>query len=266
MSIPVSVIVATRNEAAALPRCLNALRDFSEIIVVDSASGDGTAKIAARLGARVENFIWDGAYPKKRQWCLDHVRLAYDWVLFIDADEVMTPALTAEIAALFTAGPQAAGYFITGHYVVDGQVLRHGAANRKLALFDRRRMEFPVVDDLDLPMGEIEGHYQPVFKNGAGRLGRLQHVLLHEAYPNRDAWLVRHQRYAAWEAGMNARQAWPADPVPLRETAKRIFRGMPVRPLAAFLHSYVYRLGFLDGRAGFVFACDRMKYYKMIED
>lgn len=266
MSIPVSVIVTTKDEAARIERCLLALRDFAELVVVDSGSTDATAALAAECGARVERFAWNGRYPKKRQWCLDTLNLAHDWVLFVDADEVMTHSLAAEIAALFATPPPAAGYFITGRYVICGRVMRYGAANRKLALFDRNRMAFPVVDDLDLPgMGEMEGHYQPVYRApGEPRLGVLKNPLLHDAHDGGEDWTRRHRRYAAWEAAMNARNAWPDDPVPRRNLAKRVFRALPARGAVAFLHSYVYRLGILDGRAGLSFALDRARYYRMI--
>lgn len=263
--IPVSVIVVTRNAAGSIERCLAALHAFGEIIVVDSYSSDGTAACAEKAGARVVSFSWNGRYPKKRQWCLDTFDLRYDWVFFVDADEILPPALTAEITGLFAAGPQADGYIVTGRYVLDGQTLRHGLNNAKLCLFDRRAFAFPMVDDLDCPgMGEIEGHYQPVRRPGyaAARIGRLREPLLHAAYGT--DWEARHRRYAAWESAMNRKNAWPADPVPARQILKRIFRTLPCRGLAAFAHSYVWKAGFLDGRAGWVLACSRRRYYRMI--
>jgi glycosyltransferase involved in cell wall biosynthesis len=157
--IPASVIVATRNEERRIVRCLEALQAFDEIIVADSRSTDRTQELAAQNGASVIDFAWNGRYPKKRQWCLDHLPLRHDWVFFVDADEIVTKELTEEIRAL---NFQAPGYFVRGAYIFEGKPLRHGLQNNKLALLDRRRMEFPVVDDLDMPgMGEIEGHYQP---------------------------------------------------------------------------------------------------------
>ena len=268
MTIPVTVIIVTKNEAARIGSCIAALQGFDEIIVVDSASTDGTTELAAQFDAHVVSFIWNSAYPKKRQWCLDTLRLSHDWVLFIDADEIVTPALRDEIQSLFTAGPTCRGYFIAGHYVMHGRVLRHGIVNRKIALFDKNALRFPDVDDAGLPgMGEIEGHYQPVFKAGVtGRIGRLKQPLLHYAYGSPDEWLTRHRRYALWEAGMNALDAWPADPVQARQCAKRLFRHMPCRALAAFLHSYIFRGGFLDGLDGLRLARDRARYYRMIEE
>ena len=265
MPIPVSVLVMTRNEAPRLNASLAALHRFAEIVVVDSGSTDGTADLAVAAGARAVHFSWNGAYPKKRQWCLDHLRLAHDWIFFVDADEIVTPALADEIAALFAPGPPPlAGYFVRGRYVLDARVLRHGIANNKLTLFDRRSVHFPVVGDLAFPgMDEIEGHYQPVARGPNTRFGQMRAPLLHHAYDGGD-WLARHRRYAAWEAAMNAKDAWPRDPVFWRQSLKTIFRAMPGRGMAAFLHSYVLKSGWRDGAAGFRVARDRQRYYALI--
>lgn len=264
--IPVTVLVLTRNNAPDMKRCLEALRGFDEIVVVDSHSTDETAAIARKAGARVENFTWNGGYPKKRQWCLDNFSFRNDWVFSVDADEVVTPELVAEIAALPF---DCAGYFVRGLYVMDGKILRHGLSNNKIALLDRRRMEFPVINDSGVPgMGEIEGHYQPVLKRGCGggKIGRLRAPLLHYAHDDPAAWEARHRRYAAWEQGMNARNAWPADPVPWRQALKKMFRAAPARPAIAFLYCYFFKFGFLDGAAGFRLAAGRYRYYRMIAE
>ena len=124
-----------------------------------------------------------------------------------------------------------------------------------------------MVDDLGLRgMGEIEGHYQPVLKEdyAADSIGTLDAQMQHDAGADMRAWEARHQRYAMWEAGMNALGAWPRDPVGWREFLKRVFRAMPVRDVAAFLHCYVLKFGFLDGAAGLDFARSRGRYYRMI--
>lgn len=258
--IPATAVIVTKDEEAALPRCLESLQNFAAVIVVDSGSGDRTAAIARAAGAQVVDYRWNGAYPKKRQWCLDTLPLAGDWVFFIDADEEMTPALSAEMAALFARGPRHDGYFVRGRYV-EGKPLRFGLHNNKLALFDRRKFHFPVIDDLDLLMGEIEGHYQPV---GSGTVGQLRAPLLHHATADRGRWVARHEKYAAWEAGMIARDAFPADPVPVRQALKRIFRVLPARGAAAFIHALVLKGGILNGPAGWRQARDRYLYYRMV--
>ncbi len=264
MSIPVSVIVTTKNEEKRIAQCLKALRAFDDVWVVDSESTDKTQDVARQCGARVEEYVWDGQYPKKRQWCLNTLPMQYDYVFFVDADEVVSASLIDEIAALDWSK---AGYFVQGLYEYDGHVLRHGLRNNKLALIDWRKIEFPVIDDLNIEgMGEIEGHYQPVLKAGYEQesLGQLCTPLIHQAYEDAQSWNARHRRYARWEAGMNAKNAWPKDPKPFRQVLKFLFRRLPFRGGVAFMHCYIFKLGFLDGAAGFRFACSRRAYYQMI--
>lgn len=272
--IPVSVIVVTRNEEACIAKSLDALCWFDDLWVVDSNSNDRTCDIARECGARVANFDWDGKYPKKRQWCLDHLPLRNQWVFFVDADEIVTNDLTREIAALdLSLKSGVAGYFVRGRYLWPykgkHKMLRYGLGNNKLVLFDRWKVEFPVVDDLGLGgMGEIEGHYQPILKDKyAGEMIRqLNFALEHAACESKAIWYDRHERYAQWEAGMNIRDAWPKDPVQWRQAFKQIFRAMPMRNVAAFLHCYILKLGFLDGGVGLDFALSRAWYYKRISE
>ncbi len=273
--IPVSVVVVTKNEACRIGACLQALSGFGDVWVVDSGSEDGTLDIAARYGARGVNFVWDGRYPKKRGWCLENLELAYDWVFFVDADEIVSTELLREFRCLsvadeFDKGGACAGYFVRGRYVWGGRHLCYGLCNNKLALFDRRKIEFPVVNDLEFEgMGEIEGHYQPVLRGGFAKekIGQLSAALYHAA---EDGWEARHRRYARWEAQMNACGGWPDDPKWWRQMLKRAFRALsvlwPVRSFVAFLHCYVLKLGFMDGAAGFDFARSRGRYYRMISD
>lgn len=247
-----------------------ALGAFDQVIVADSQSADNTASVAQSMGAEVFDFVWNGKYPKKRQWCLENLPIRHDFVLMVDADEILTPELTHEISDLFTNGPpDMAGYFVRGRYVRGGDVLCYGLQNNKIALLNRHLMTYPVVDDLDIDgMGEIEGHYQPVLLDEEAELGQLANHLIHDAYgaENDAAWTERHKRYAHWEAAMDARDAWPTDPVAGRQRLKLLFKGMSsgLRPMAAFIHCYILRFGFLDGVQGFLFARDRYRYYRMI--
>ena len=268
--IPISVVIVTKNEAQHIRACLEAISAFDDVWVVDSGSEDDTQTIAREMGARVVDFTWDGQYPKKRQWCLDALDLAHDWVFFVDADEVLTTDVCNEIAALdLSSDCTVAGYFVRGRYVFDGALLRYGLCNNKLALFDRRRVAFPVVDDLDtLGMGEIEGHYQPVLKDEFMHdysIGQLRSALIHYAHEDMDGWQVRHEGYAVWEVQMNARDAWPCDPVAWREMLKCAFRKAPARGVIAFVHCYILKLGFLDGARGVAFAKLRWRYYGLIK-
>src|ERR1700735_2925522 len=109
--LPVSVIVPARNEAKNLPSCLESLRDAGEVYVIDSQSTDGTPEIARSFGAKVVQFHYQGGWPKKRQWAIETLPLAYDWILLLDADEVLTPELAEEIG-LAIQHSAVDGYFI----------------------------------------------------------------------------------------------------------------------------------------------------------
>ena len=98
--LPISVIVPVRNESRNLPRCLESLALAGEVYVIDSESTDDTVAIAQAHGAKVVQFHYTGGWPKKRQWAMDTLSFAYDWIL-VDADEVLTPELVEEIAAPF---------------------------------------------------------------------------------------------------------------------------------------------------------------------
>ncbi len=95
--IPVSVVIPTKNEEAGILECLASVKAFEQVIVVDSESPDRTQPLSRSAGAEVVNYHWDGAYPKKKQWCLDNLDLRHDWVLFIDGDERPSAALVSAI-------------------------------------------------------------------------------------------------------------------------------------------------------------------------
>lgn len=268
--IPVSVIVMTRNEAANIADCLSCLRGFAQVLVVDSDSADGTVAIARGLGATVIPFTWNGRYPKKKQWSLSHAGVRHDWVLFVDADERVTPELAAEIATKVRApGDDACtAFFISSRPVWLGRQLRHGTPYRKIALMRRDRAAFPVCDDLHVArMWEVEGHYQPAIQ---GPVGRLRQALLHADAKPPSAWFDRHNRYSDWEAalsGPGTRRAGArlAGERGWRRLAKRMVMSLPGRPVLAFLFDYLCCLGFMDGKAGLHHAVARAFYYWSID-
>src|ERR1700690_884021 len=98
-NIPISVIIAARNESKNLARCLQALKNVGEVYVIDSQSTDDTVEIARSHGVKVVQFHYQGGWPKKRQWAMNSLALANDWVLLIAADEALTPELSEEISS-----------------------------------------------------------------------------------------------------------------------------------------------------------------------
>ena len=135
--IPVTVIIPTRNEARHVSRCLEAARLCAEIYVVDSESTDETVEIAHTFGAKVVQFHYAGGWPKKRQWALDSLPIENDWVLLLDADEVLTPDLADEIGQAIR-DPNLIGYWVFLRINFLGRKLRFGGNGFwKLSLFRR---------------------------------------------------------------------------------------------------------------------------------
>src|SRR5450759_2105262 len=122
-ALPVSVIVPVRNKARNLPRCLESLAGVGEVYVIDSQSTDDTVPIAQSRGAKVVQFHYAGGWPKERQWAMDTLPLAYDWILLLDADEVLTLELVEEIRRALQ-NPRVNGYSIRLQMYFLGRVLR----------------------------------------------------------------------------------------------------------------------------------------------
>lgn len=264
--IPVAAVVMTRDEAANVVGCLASIgRRFAQVFVVDSASADGTPLLAAAMGATVVPFRWNGAYPKKKQWCLETLPFSVDWVLFVDADERLDDAFVEAVDATVADGDVAAAW-ITARPTMLGRRLRFGRRHRKIALLDRRRCRFLPVDDLDVAtMWEVEGHYQPRVD---GRVGTIRPPIVHCDADRFGAWIARHNRYSDWMARMEGDGRMPdlvATETGLRRRLKLTLARLPARPLLAFLDSYAWCLGFLDGRAGIHYAMARAVYYWMID-
>lgn len=264
--IPVSVIIMTKNEEKNISKCLKSVSDFDQVFVVDSNSEDRTGELVLTMGATLVNFTWDGKYPKKKQWSLDNLPFKHQWVLYVDADEEVYPELASEIKELFANGaPKAAGYFVGFDYVFLGKVLKHGQRVYKLVLLDRTRSHFIDYDDLDAAnMWEVEGHYQPSIK---GDTAVLKGCMLHDDHDCLFNYFARHNRYSDWEAHLrlkdrlvDEREAQPG----ARMLMKKVFNILPFKGAVSFIYAYIFRLGFLDGKAGFHYALAKSFYYWQI--
>src|SRR3954451_18882532 len=98
-TVPISVIVPIKNEAANLPRCLASIDWADQVFVVDSQSTDGSIEIAQDHGATVVQFQFNGTWPKKKNWALQNLPFRNDWILILDADEVLPPEAKGEFSA-----------------------------------------------------------------------------------------------------------------------------------------------------------------------
>ena len=223
-----SVILITKNEATNIEACLRSVAFADEIIVVDSGSTDETVSIAHRLRAHVHvTSDWPGFGPQKNRAL---ALVSHPWVLSIDADERVTPALQAEILAVVRGQAGASAWEIPRLTQFCGQWIHHcgWTPDHVLRLFHRDAARFS--EDLV---------HERVLVNGRS-VGRLKTSLLHYSYPTpRHYWRKLEQYSLAWA---QQRHAAGQKTSMMRATAAGA---------VAFVRSYVFRLGFLDGAMGF---------------
>jgi len=266
---PVSVVILTFNEERNLPACLASVSGWtSETVVLDSGSTDQTVAIATAHGARVVVHAFD-THSRQWAWALAEIPFASEWVLALDADQSVTPELRAAIVDA-VAGPDVAiaGYFLNRRQVFRGRWIRHGGYYPKylLKLFRRAAVR---VDAADL----VDHHFRV-----DGPTARLSGDLI-EDNRNETAifdWIAKHNRYARLQATEELARAtagravgrWGGDPDERTLRLKALWARMPayVRPAGYFLYRYVLRLGFLDGKQGFVFHFLQAWWYRLLVD
>jgi len=258
--LPVSVIVAARNEEKNLPRCLASLREVGEVYVIDSQSTDATPEIARSFGAKVVQFHYQGGWPKKRQWAMENLSFEYDWILLIDADEALTPELAEEIRSAIRI-PDVNGYFISLQMYFLGRKLRHGDASFwKLALFRRGKGRYECrLRDQNPSMADMEVHEHIVVE---GRTPRLKRPLIHHNVESLSHYIQKHDEYSNWEArvllegeqgGTELPPAVFGTQAQRRRWLKKKLYALPGSPVLLFFYRYFLRLGFLDGIPGLIY-------------
>lgn len=260
MPVPVSVLIPTRNEAHNLPRCLAALWGWAdEIVVVDSQSTDGTIALAKQAGATVLQFHYDGGWPKKRQWVLDTYDFRNDWILLLDADEILLSPIKQQIAEAIQSDVYD-GYWLRFQLFFLGRQLRHGGFDLwKLFLFrkGKGRYERRIGGEQTASMSDIEVHEHVVVD---GQVGRLTSPIRHENWNSLYRYIEKHNEYSEWEArvyleghgGEVQPRFWGTQAERRRWLKQRLVR-LPGFPLLTFMYHYILRFGFLDGRPGLIY-------------
>lgn len=269
---PISAVVLTLNEQANLAPCLASLAGWvGEMFVVDSGSTDGTRSIAERHGARIAEHAFE-THARQWLWALDHLPLQHAWVLALDADQRLTSELQEEIVGLFTGKEGELdgidGLYLNRRQIFRGRWIRHGGYYPKylLKLFRRDRVR---IDERDL----IDHHF---YVPGATRT--LKHDLVEDNVKEADIafWIEKHNRYARLQAQVESvdEGASPLTPRLLgspdeRMTwLKRAWAHLPLylRAVLYFCYRYFIRLGFLDGKPGFVFHVLQGFWYRLLVD
>jgi glycosyltransferase involved in cell wall biosynthesis len=263
-----TVVVLTVNEERNLPACLDSLTGWGcPIFVVDSGSTDRTAAIARHRGAQVVEHAFE-THATQWKWALAHLPLDADWVLALDADQRLTPELRSAIDRLLAHPGQATGAFLCRRQVFRGKWIRFGGYYPKylLKLFRRAAVS---VDEADL----VDHHFSV-----AGPVTKLSGDLI-EDNQNEAAiavWTAKHNRYAVLQARQDLLQqgartgasALLGPPDRRMQYLKQLWGHLPpyVRPCLYVFYRYVLRLGFLDGKQGFVFHVLQAFWYRLLVD
>jgi len=273
--LPITVLIAARNEERNIAKCLSSLAPAERLIVLDSKSTDATAQVASGLGAEVVQFSYTGGYPKKRQWALDTLTITTPWVLLLDADEAVSPELWNEIALAITRVDAADAYFITKGFHFLGRRFRFGGFSHKaVLLFRKGKARFErLIEETESGL-DMEVHERIIVD---GRLASLKTPLIHEDFKGLNAYIERHNKYATWEAqvryrflcGANGRNGGIRPNLlgnhqERRRFLKMIAMRVPFEPPLWFLYHYIVRLGFLEGRPGLVASRIRSWYVAQV--
>jgi glycosyltransferase involved in cell wall biosynthesis len=222
--------------------------------VVDAFSTDKTVVIAQSLGAEVFMHEWTG-YSDQKNWALENLPIQNDWVLFLDADERVSPELAVEIQqVVLQDGSEYVGYYMARRMIFLGRWLKHTwwYPDYNLRLFKRR-------------LGRFENRlvHETVVLNGP--VGHLHHDLIHDDQRDIATYVGRLNRYSSLEAQEMYRvlvercpgdfkPSWRGNRVERRRAFKEcLWYRLPFRPFIRFIWTIVFRLGFLDGREGLIF-------------
>jgi glycosyltransferase involved in cell wall biosynthesis len=236
-----SIAMIAMNEEANLPRTLESVKWADEIILVDSGSKDRTLEIAHSFGAKTSYNAIVG-HGEQKNVALD--LCTSDWIFLLDADEVLTPELQAEIRALLEGEPKYSAYWIPRLNLYFGRWIRHGGfyPDHKLRLFKRGSAR----------LSEGVGPHATPQHNGAK--GTLRHDMLHYAYPTLAIYLEHMSRYSNEIAKLLYRDGRVS-----RSWVAFVWNGV-LNPIATFIYNYFFRLGFLDGREGLLLHLNHSVY------
>jgi len=228
--LSITVLIPTFNEERNLQACLDSVSWADEILVVDSLSSDRTVAIAVAAGARViaQKCV---TIEQQKNWAMP--QCSHDWVLIVDADERLEPAMEAEVRGLLARGdPVCSAYEIRRQTIFLGSRLRFGGlqSDRVTRLFDRRKAHYP----------DVQVHSDLVV---VGKVGRLQAMMIHHTCYNLDDYITKMRRYTTW----GANDLW-------RRGRRCGWVMLVFKPVNRFINMYFLKRGFLDGFPGLVYA------------
>jgi glycosyltransferase involved in cell wall biosynthesis len=262
MILDLTIAIPVLNDAANLGDCLRAIGSgfAKRVVVVDSGSTDSTRETALAHGAEFLEFRWDGRFPKKRNWFLRNHPPSTRWVLFLDADEVITEEFKQEVRRVLPSG-DLIGYWLSYSVHFLGKRLRGGYPLKKLALFRVGAGEYERIDEDHWSHLDMEVHEHPVL---SGKTGWISARIDHRDDRCMERYVAKHNEYSSWESARLLKAASTPSVMHSWTWKQRLKFRLANSPMAGpvyFLGSYLLMGGFLDGGRGLVFAILKASYF-----
>jgi glycosyltransferase involved in cell wall biosynthesis len=259
----VSILILTKNEERDLPGCLESVAWSDDIHVYDSLSTDRTIELAEAAGAEVTKRIFDN-WAAHQNWGLKNIPFKHDWVFYIDADERMTPDLRDAVKAAAASPGNNVAFRVQRRDFFMGTWLKHAQTSPYyIRLFRPEKIHYErLVNPITVPDGPV-----------TDLTGYLDHFPFSKGITH---WLDRHNSYSTFEARQIIANRLAGIPFKLRKALferdfnerrfhqKELFYRLPLRPFIKFLIIYIFKRGFLDGRAGLTYATLQSFYEYMI--
>ena len=251
---PLSVVILARNEAVNIERCVNAVTWCNDVVVVDDGSTDATAELASASGAQVVQHSFVN-FAEQRNWAMDHAGLKNEWVLHLDADEVVTDSLRLDLIKRLTSLPDnIAAFRMCRKTMFQGRWMKYsdGFPVWIMRLVRKGRGKFV-----------SSGHGEVAVPAVDGSLDTILTPFLHFSFSKGlEDWIARHNRYSTREAllefqtvpSVNWLQLFSLQREMRRDALRSLSRRMPFRPTLRFLYQFFVKRGFLEGRAGWQFS------------
>ncbi|MDE7335891.1 MAG: glycosyltransferase family 2 protein [Muribaculaceae bacterium] len=254
----ITVIILTYNEEIHIGRCIESVKPIAkEIVVVDSESTDRTVEIAKNPGAEVYTHQWPGNQAAQFNWALDNVEISTEWILRLDADEYLTPELIEEIKQKLPNVPKGVnGIMLPLKNVWMGKPLKHGGATIKILRLFRNgygRYEPRMMDEqLEISEGEISEFEHPFADDNLNDLNWW--TTKHLGYSNREAAELLDVEYNLSGRAADGNLENLSKDARRRRELKLKYAKQPLfwRSFAYFVYRYVFKLGFLEGKVGFL--------------
>ena len=271
--VDLTAIILTKDEEQNIPTCIGRLKGFAKrVVVVDSGSTDRTLEIAKALGADVYTHMPYGDYAAQFNWAIENTGVDTEWIMRVDADEYWTPELCTEVEGLLRAhaNDDVNGILTESIFYFLGRRIAHGERKRRKIVVFRRDHGF---------IEKRRRDQHTILKDG--RVVEAKNRFEHHDFKSLDNWTAKMNTYANREVEdyFADRELYKRGAVNLdgvsdaslsgrRKLKFRLYYRMPkfFRCWLLFIYIYIFRLGFLDGREGYVYNYLFHRWYRSLVD